>query len=146
MKNKLFITLVLLCLLTTVFNIYDNAGAAPLATTYGPTPLYDSDWVACSGDGETQTFSHGLDAWPTLWTVYAANDDEGQYPTESPTNFYFSSEWFGHLPAGTNYDTLKVLWRERIGYHATGGWHYADSDYVRVVIWAADDGFGPIRP
>lgn len=125
--------------------------AAPRMTKTGAIPLYDSGWVLAAGGG-WQTFSHNLGAFPTNVAIFAADNAFGDYPTlVLPSRKAYTA---GDVWGGNVYDvycsSLRTYWQpDGIAYHqGQNKWYQRGTDYVRVLVFSADDAFGgpPCRP
>ena len=137
MKTR--ITVLLLALLAIVVAIsVSPIQAAPPATLYGPEPLYDSGWVRTTSG--YQSFSHDLQAFPTLWTLTVADDYTGDGAAGSPNAFVTTSGYYGHLVVNILQMDLEVLWLEDgIGYSKhMDKWYQRGTDYARLRIFALD--------
>lgn len=135
--------LILVLLLTITY-----VGAAPRAT--GVEPLYDSGWVLTTSG--FQEFEHGLNAWPTLISIYVADNSDGDFPSAVFDNRNNGSYNYGGSVRDVYCTSLRIYWQANgIAYNHNpyiNRWYQRGTDYARVLIFSADGAFGgpPCRP
>jgi len=132
--KKTSVVLVVIVVLAVMLTVQTQLDAAPLASTSGPTPLYDSGWVLTTSG--TQTFTHDLHERPTLWGLYAADDGDGMAPANALLYERMgASDKYGGIVGLLGCTEVQVAWQEDgIAWSTTQSkWYQRGTDYARLV-------------
>lgn len=149
MSNKLFSAVVILAAVVAVLVFAGSALAVQSPTFMVSTPLYDSGWLEIPDNGRAR-HKHNLNAHPTIYDVYVANNGYGACPI--PILDYANHKTGMRVVELTPTHIALRFGTERLAYSTMAKRWYNRTDYYRLVIydtdsqWSTPLGIGPCRP